>query len=149
MMSSPSTFLWSDVWLLTSICLAGPRGSAVSLETIIGVGDGINHAIFTPSEVNGGFSRLQRAGIIRVHEDGCSLTPAGEKLVTPSLKKPLSLAKRMEHIRKQLGAEDWKPGTDPHAADDAETEVRYVDDAMFDAAYKAYKNSMKRTKKKK
>jgi hypothetical protein len=149
MPDTPSKFLWSDAWLVMAICYAGPRGSVASLESIIGVGDGINHAIFTLSELNGGLSRLQRAGLITVCENGFSMTPAGEKLVIPSSKKSVGLLKRMENICKQLGAEDWKPGTNPHAAGDPESDVNYVDDAMFDAAYKAYKNSMKRTKKKK
>lgn len=149
MPNTPPKFLWSDVWLLTAIYLAGPRGSAVPLEFIIGAGDYINHAIFTVSELNSGLSRLQRAGLIMVHENGVALTPAGDELVTPTSEKSVNALKHMENIRKHLGAEDWKPGLDPNSANDSESATTYVTAASVHEAYEAYCNSLKRKKKKK
>ena len=52
-------FVWSDAWLLLSlICSAEPADR----ERLRAIGDHINHAIFTDEELEGGLTRLQRAG---------------------------------------------------------------------------------------
>ncbi|QIF03786.1 hypothetical protein [Roseimicrobium sp. ORNL1] len=149
MMKTPTKFLWSDAWLLMSVYFAGPRGSVAPLEHVIGAGDYINHSIFTVSELNGGFSRLQRAGLIAVHEHGFSITPAGEELVTPSSKKRLRVLKHMHDIREQLGAEAWKPGLNPNETDDPERTTTYVTEVSVHEAFNAYLKNLKRKKKKK
>ena len=56
-------FVWSDAWLLLAIIYAGREGGNV--ETLIEVGDFINHAIFIDEELEGGFRRLGQAGYIQ------------------------------------------------------------------------------------
>src|SRR5918993_141058 len=54
---------WSDAWLLLAIIYASRDGGA-TLEKIIAAGDGINHAIFNPDELESGFARLTSGGYI-------------------------------------------------------------------------------------
>ena len=56
-------FNWSDAWLLLSVIYAGSEGA--DLERIIAVGDGINHAIFNPDELESGLARLTSSGHIK------------------------------------------------------------------------------------
>ena len=55
---------WSDAWLLLSIIYAS-RGEGATLERIIAAGDGINHAIFNPDELESGFARLTSGSYIK------------------------------------------------------------------------------------
>ena len=56
-------FNWSDAWLLLSVIYAGGEGA--DLERIISVGDGIEHAIFNPDELESGLARLVSSGHIK------------------------------------------------------------------------------------
>ena len=54
----------SDAWLLLAVLLASQQGPA-PLVQIIAAGDFINHAIFNPDELEGGFRRLSAGKLIR------------------------------------------------------------------------------------
>ncbi len=62
-------YRWSDSWLLLAVLWAA-RDGAASLSAIIGAGDAINHALFTPAELNGGLARLIDGGLV-VEDQGC------------------------------------------------------------------------------
>ncbi len=71
-------FLWSDAWLLTAIYGAALGGDP-TLAQVIGTGDFINHAIFTPAELNGGLGRLERVGFVSIQDKVYPLTRKGEE----------------------------------------------------------------------
>ena len=48
-------FVWTDAWLLLALLYSGFPSDRKRIEV---VGDGINHAIFTEQELNGGLKRL-------------------------------------------------------------------------------------------
>ena len=62
-MSGKVLYHWSDAWLLLAIVYASRTGDA-TLDKIIAAGDAINHAIFTPSELESGLARLLAGGYI-------------------------------------------------------------------------------------
>ena len=54
---------WSDAWLLLAVVYAGKGGA--TLDRIIAAGDGINHAIFKPDELESGLTRLTLGGYLK------------------------------------------------------------------------------------
>ncbi len=77
---------WSDTWLLLAIIYAGRSGVA-TLEKIIAAGDGINHAIFNPDELESGLARLTSGGYVKEEAGVLSATDkvmrAYEKTASP------------------------------------------------------------------
>ena len=63
----------SDAWLLLAILLASREGS-VPLDQIVAAGDFINHAIFNPDELEGGFRRLSAGKFIRERQSKFTVT---------------------------------------------------------------------------
>jgi hypothetical protein len=62
-MSPGIPFSWSDSWLLLSIWYASDHGRrGAPLADVIAAGDFINHAIFTPGELQNGLARLTAMG---------------------------------------------------------------------------------------
>ncbi len=57
-------YQWSDAWLLYSIVLAG-GGKPAELHKIFWVADWMNRAIFTEEQLEGGLSRLSKAGWLK------------------------------------------------------------------------------------
>jgi hypothetical protein len=60
-------YQWSDAWLLLAIIYASQNGTP-TLAKVIATGDAINHAIFTPTELERGLARLSRGGYVGGHE---------------------------------------------------------------------------------
>jgi hypothetical protein len=57
-----SNFVWSDAWLLLSLIYGK---EPLDRHRIRDIGDFVNHAVFTDSELEGGLHRLQSSGLIR------------------------------------------------------------------------------------
>ena len=98
--------LASDAWLLLSIIFAAGTDKA-SLERIIAIGDGINHAIFTEEEMEGGLYRLSRGGYIEDINGFFKPTSIALKKYNEILKKKKGLLKQMELLREFIGARPW------------------------------------------
>jgi hypothetical protein len=73
MAQSSSRFVWSDAWLLLALLYAREPADR---ETIIKIGDFINHAIFTDEELEGGLQRLFEAGYVIKHDGRFSPSPS-------------------------------------------------------------------------
>jgi hypothetical protein len=102
---------WSDAWLLLAIIYAGKEGA--NLERIIEVGDGIDHSIFNPDELESGLARLSANGYIREKHGVFS---AKSKVMTAFLKttSPRSyIHKDLERIEKLIGAASYS-SDQPH-----------------------------------
>ncbi len=68
---------WSDAWVLAATT-DSRRGC--SLSELIGVADGINHAIPTRDELAAAIGALRAAGLLKVEDDRFVLTPDGKAL---------------------------------------------------------------------
>ncbi len=136
-------YIWSDAWLLTSIYGASTGGGEPTLSRIIGVGDFLNHAIFTLSELNGGLNRLKRGGLIEIEYLRYPLTEAGRK-ITEEAGKRAGVRKHMENIRNRLHANPWAPNLDPNAVDDLTEPTIHVSDSDFRKAFDEYHMGLKR-----
>lgn len=129
---------WSDAWLLLSIIHASKQGVA-TLDKIIAAGDAINHAIFTPAELESGFARLTSGGYIEEH--GVAFSPTDK--AGPALPKfrlfSRSVLKELETIGKNIGAAS-ATSEQPHAND-----LRYegFSKEAFDEAYNKYVKGMR------
>ena len=125
-------YFWSDAWLLLSVILAGSSGGA-TLEDIVSVGDGINHAIFTFHEVDGGLSRLLAGGFVTL--DGERVFPAAKAvdLYNRVRERDERALSQMRSIGKALGAPEWSPSHDPNRAAPAWSLSRFSADDFENA----------------
>ncbi len=131
-------FKTSDGWLLLSIWWAGGTKGVANLQGVIGMGDAINHAIFTSGELRNGFSRLTTAGYVADQEGTFSV--AGEALLfLRNLEKtkdknsgPMSW---WEEIDRFLGL---VPGSTFDLKEDKEWSYPSLSDTMITKANKAY-----------
>jgi hypothetical protein len=147
--STTSRFLWSDSWLLAAIQGASSGGERPTLARIIAVGDSLNHAIFTTSEINGGVSRLSRAGLVQIEGEAFILTAAGTEITREQQKKTQGPHKHMETIRARLGAPDWTPAQKPDQAGNSDDPQIYASESEIAKAYQEYLSLLKTPKKKK
>jgi hypothetical protein len=148
MPESKSQFSSSDAWLLTSIYGAS-LGGEPTLSRVIGIGDFINHAIFTLSEINGGTGRLIRAGLITFDGTNYSLTPQGIMITEIDPKAKKGPFEHMETVRKRLHAPNWGPPAEEHAHGDLHQCDDYVSDKKLHLALEDYKEALQQPARKK
>jgi hypothetical protein len=137
-------YQWSDVWLLQSIMLSGKGGA--SLLSIIGIGDGINHAIFTDDELESGFARLTAGGLITERDHKFFTTAKADELYEKASKKGGSIFAIRGRLEKLLEASPWEPrqkGPNPPK------KLSYpgFSPGAVQEACRRYKRQAKRTKK--
>jgi hypothetical protein len=93
---------WSDAWLLLAIIYAGDEGA--NLERIIEVGDGIEHAIFNPDELESGLARLTSSGYIKEKNGVFFATPKVMSSYLKTTSQRAYIHKDLERIEKLIGA---------------------------------------------
>ncbi len=98
MMEQTEHFEWSDGWLLMAILLS----SNGTLASIIHIGDALNHAIFTRQELNKGFSRLERAGLICCSSSSYTATEPAQELLRKVRSKRLGMFNEVEEMARLL-----------------------------------------------
>ena len=93
---------WSDAWLLLAVIYAGGEGA--DLERIIAVGDGINHAIFNPDELESGLARLTSSGHIK-EKNGVFFATLKIRKAFAKVSPPRSaIHKDLERVETLIGA---------------------------------------------
>ena len=102
MIKSRIKFNWSDAWLLLSVIYAGSEGA--DLERIIAVGDGINHAIFNPDELESGFARLTSSGHIKEKNGIFVATLRVRRAFAKMSPKRSAIHKDLERVGTLIGA---------------------------------------------
>jgi hypothetical protein len=109
-MSPGIPFSWSDSWLLLSIWYASDYGRRVStLTDVIAAGDFINHAIFTPGELQNGLARLTSAGYVEhAGESFAVIGPALDFLRNPKHTRRANLA-QLECLNRFLNVANQPP----------------------------------------
>ena len=123
---------WSDAWLLLAVIYAGDAGA--TLERIIAVADGINHAIFNSEELESGLARLTAGGYL-AEEQG--IFRAGDRVMDAYAKTTSprrSIEKELKDIEAYLGAAS-SGDTQPQS-----NNLRYpgFSKAEYDRAVEAY-----------
>lgn len=141
-------FNWADTWLLLSIIYAsGNGGRTALLVDIIAYGDYIQHAIFTLSELRGGFYRLLTSGYVAETPEGFLPKKNILDLYLGHLagKKTSRVDKDLEFLREILGAPEWWPGYNPNKVD---LDGRYekINKEIIRQAYDEYRRMIKRGK---
>jgi hypothetical protein len=131
-------FKTADGWLLLSVWMAGGVDEPVSLQKVIGMGDGINKAIFTNGELRNGFSRLTTAGYV-VDRAGL-FSVAGDALVfmkemENTKGKNLAPLSWWEEIDRFLGV---APGSSLDLKEDKEWTYPSLSDEVIAKANKDY-----------
>jgi hypothetical protein len=121
---------WGDAWFLAASHSAG-RG-LVTLADILGEGDYINHAIFTPAEIDHAVRRLSKAGFLVVEgPDTFRVTSAGHAAVRRSTRALRTWSGVIDGVSTEL---DAASPTEVSATSAHWT----VDTSSYDAAYARY-----------
>lgn len=126
MMKSGEAFQWSDAWLFLAIGFAASHRRA-SLGEVITTADGLQHAVITRDELNGGIGRLKRAGYISYTQDGLTVTTLGRTLFLESARAATTHGKRQAEIERALSAVPWSPDWFSAQALNGELEVISLD----------------------
>jgi hypothetical protein len=112
MIKSKIKLNWSDAWLLLSVIYAGDKGA--DLERIISAGDGINHDVFNPDELESGLARLTSSGYIK-EKDGIFMATLRVRRAFAKMSPERSyIHKDLERIETLIGAArptDEQPNT--------------------------------------
>lgn len=96
---------WSDAWLLLAIIYAS-RHEPATLAKVIAAGDAINHAIFTPAELDQGLARLSRGGYVDEFDGTLvPLTKAFEYQVTD--RKPRQWLDELRAVQEMLNVREF------------------------------------------
>ena len=92
---------WSDAWVLLAV---GCRLSLdeISLRELIATADGIQHAVLTFDELDGGLTRLSSTGLLAVSDAGVGLTPAGLVLLSRTAAPRKSLLEWQDDLERAL-----------------------------------------------
>jgi len=141
-------YTWSDSWLLLAIYGATLANKTAKLRDIIAIGDYINHAIFTVSELNGGLSRLHKGKLIKISKDRYSLAKRGKEITEPDAKTKKGVWNQLETVRVRLKSPDWTTKDNPNMDDPLQKEI-YVTANMVQTAYQEYCQMLKRKPKRK
>ena len=128
-------FRWADAWLLLAAGLAHSAGRD-TLAHVIGAADAIQHTIPTKAELDGGISRLRRAGYLEFSPDGVRPTEAGRTVLAQAERAGRQLLRQQDAVERLLGARAWAPGYDPLAARGGEPELLTAEE--YDAAVRGY-----------
>jgi len=131
-MSDAIPFTTSDAWLLLSIAIAAGDRDA-PLSSVIAVGDGINHAIFTPQELRRGTAKLLAGEFIRYEGGRYSLTDAGQGLYDRTVGPVLS---RWRQLNEFLGA--GRGPTDDPGFEDERFPFPALSDGEIQSAVREY-----------
>jgi len=130
-------YRWSDAWLLLSIILAASAEGA-TLERIISIGDGINRAIFTFQELDGGLARLYAGGLVRLQDERVFPTESAQQLYERVSRRGGSMLGQMKKLQQKLGASEPSASDDPNHAD-PEWSLQFFSEADLRRAYAVYK----------
>lgn len=107
-MSGPIPFTTSDCWLLLAIAIAAGDRDA-PLSSVIAVGDGINHAIFTSQELRRGTAKLVAGGFAHYESGRYSLTDAGHGLYDRTVGAVHSRWRQLNELLGAVGGPDDDP----------------------------------------
>ncbi len=101
--SEAGSYQWSDAWLMLALKAVAGQAEGFALENVLAYGEAINHAGFTPTELNGGFNRLERGGFITIDGSNCGVTEQFKAAWAESGADDKSTSKRWEAVKKILG----------------------------------------------
>jgi hypothetical protein len=128
-------FFWSDAWLIVSIAITD-NGNGATLSSILSAGDYINHAIFSGSELRGGFAKLKLAGYVSEIDGKYYITGEAKAFRDSKKEARKTIEKTMIDFSKFLDVSDCDS-----QSSDAEV-GQYNDsgptDEMIQQAYKEY-----------
>jgi hypothetical protein len=127
---------WSDAWLLLAMLYANQKGNA-TLAGIIGAGDAINVAIFTPAELESGLARLTGSGFIEENA-GLFIPTKKTQLETKLGHTRRSMHDELKDVAKLLGC--------PSAIDDqpSQDNLRYpgFSISVYEDAVETYRRTV-------
>lgn len=97
-------FTWADAWVFTSIYYSIKDNEPLNLSKIIGTGDMLNHSILNKEELNSGFYKLQKYGVIKILDGKIIYTDFGKIIITNSEKTKGGLFSRIDITLKKLNS---------------------------------------------
>lgn len=104
MPNNEGEWVFADAWVLTAIAVST---RPCSLTELVGVADGLNHALLLDAEVDGALGKLVGGGLVHVTADlGFDLTPQGAALVE---RRHGNLFSQVDSVLSLLGS---VPGSD-------------------------------------
>ena len=129
--------VWSDAWLLLAAGCRDPQES-MTLSEVIAAADGIQHAVPTFQEVDGGLARLSAAGLVSVTKARIGLTASGRDMVFRTRGERGLISKWEAKLQAALGAAPWSTEYHPAHASREEALASVVSREEYDYAVRGY-----------
>ncbi len=141
LMEKQIEFTWADIWLLQSIAVASQNNPA-SLKDVIAVGDAINHAIFTFTELQCGLAKLSSAEYIEYdnNEKSFALDKTFLSEYTRITQRYKSSRKKRDILEAHFHAISWTAKYDPNKSN-PEWLFPFITHEGYEKSIKAYKSS--------
>ena len=140
MASRSVAFRLSDAWLLLAIGYVAEKEPA-PLAQVVGAADGIQHAIMTWEEADGGLFRLGKADYTVIRDGRVGLTVRGQRLLS-ELDARTVLA-RQDQLAAALNASPWNKELPTEARDIGQPEI--IARTEFEVAVQQYVSNPTRT----
>jgi hypothetical protein len=137
MSESSFPYRWSDAWVFLAVALAG-NGDWVALDAIVAAGDGIEHAILSREELDGGLNRLTRGGLVEVEHKRCRLAASGLVVYQHVSAAHRQLGKLLTAVQEQIGAAPWRRDDVPPAVARDPDLPELVSQAAYEVAVRSY-----------
>jgi hypothetical protein len=109
-----------------------------TLSELLAAADGIQHAVPTFQEVDGGLARLSAAGLVSVTKGRIGLTANGRDVVSRTGGKRELMSKWEAKLQEALGAAPWSPEYHPAHASREEALASVVSREEYDNAVRGY-----------
>jgi len=75
------SFNYNDAWFFLTIAIfSNDKYKPIDWGDILAIGDGLNHAVFTPNEITNALKKLLATGLIDINGNRIRLTNLGMKL---------------------------------------------------------------------
>jgi hypothetical protein len=114
-----------------------------TLRDIIGVGDGINKAIFSPGELQQGFDRLVKANLITCRDNKYSLTASAKEELSYLITNEMTVFEAQDEICKIISAGPW-PTRDPIPEFDPNYKPSFFSIREYKKANRKYQKEMQK-----
>jgi len=130
-------FNWNDAWVFTALYKSHKNNEMLNLQILIGIGDGLNHAIFTEEEIITAFNKFQKKGIFSFENQLLKISNIGKEIIEKSEKVKGGLFSRVDISLKKLNSNRNK-FTDSENIADLSNYIK----AHFKESYDRYSKSV-------
>jgi len=129
----------TDALVFTAFFMTHENTSEINLSAIIGAGDALSHAIFSPEEIISAFGKFQRKSIVLIEDTTVTISDTGKEIIENCQQTKGGLFSRVDITLKKLNS-----SRNRFIDNDIVTDLTGFVKNGFNEAYKRYHDSANR-----